>query len=118
MIFTIEMLGSTGDVDRFLLSGYLSHEEGEEALMSEMILALEDLLTTKIKDFDNHIIIRDGKIIYNKIPLTPCYNIMQIFERNFDIKITTRLGSRVRYIPKHSRPLALMELRRLFKVVE
>lgn len=113
MRFTIELVVSTGDNERYRIAGFLEPDTGEENLMKEMISCLKGDLEDTI-DFSNYLSFKEDKIIYNNIPIVPCSNIFKLFKNSFKVDIVTDVVPRTKYIPEDCKPLFQMELNRLF----
>lgn len=114
MRFTIELVASTGDSDRYRVAGYLASDESEKDLMSEMIEDLKISMSKGSDDFSHYLLFKDNKIIYNDIPIVTCSNILKLFRDSFKIDIITETASNAKYIPADCRQLFQMELNRLF----
>ena len=114
MKFTIELVVSTGDIEKYTISGYLGAEEGnkEEA---ELIGMMIDCIK-KDKSLDAHNVrVKEDCIIYNQIPMVMCSNMLKLFERNYDIPIHVDVKPNTKYIPSDCAQLFKMELNRLFQ---
>lgn len=113
MRFTIELVVSTGDNERYRIAGFLEPDQGEEKLISEMISCLKNDLEDTV-DFSHYLSFKENKIIYNDIPIVPCSNIFKLFKNSLKISIETVVVPRTKYIPEDCKPLFQMELNRLF----
>ena len=113
MKFNVTEVFSTGDKNRFGITGYLScSEDSENELMAELISAQTVVLTQDKSKRDTIKILKD-RIKYCKLSIDSCGTILDMFRDSFNIQIDVVLDAKAVIVPKSCEPLAKMELRRL-----
>lgn len=113
MRFIIDVIAALQNSYKFSVAGRLVAETAEDdELMAMMVEGLKSM--DNIIHGDVRVAAMKNSIVYNDIPIVTCANIIRTFERNFGISIPTELSSSAEVIPSSCRPLARMEISRLF----
>lgn len=113
MKFVIVEAFTTGDKNRFGMTGYLTNSTDAELDLIHEIVEAQKLILQNDKEKRKTIKLFPHQIKYCKISIDSCKLILDMFRDNFGVDIDVVLDKDCVVIPESCRPLVKTELRRL-----